>query len=303
MIDKRLCIAGLGLMGGSLALALKGKVRHVTGVDRHAATRQQALREGVVDLAEKSLAAGVEQADIVILATPVRAILETLEQLPALRPDGLMVLDLGSTKQAINEAMSQLPEPFQALGGHPMCGKESAGYHAAEADLFQGKTFILTRNKRSTPQVEALALEMIDLIGANALFLSAEHHDQLAATISHLPYVLSATLMHYASGVHDAYLWPTSASGFRDVSRLAGSDPQMLLDILLTNRPAVLKQLAGYQEELGAMTRLLEEGDEEEIARWLGAAQRAHITYRQAKMDEEQTAQLPLQDPSARRRE
>jgi prephenate dehydrogenase len=285
MIDQRLCIVGLGLMGGSLALALKGKTRRITGVDRHAATRQQALADGVVDFATESLTVGVAEADLIVLATPVRAILQTLRDLPALRPDGCLVLDLGSTKHAINEAMAELPGSFAALGGHPMCGKETAGYQAADPALFQGKTFILTRNKRTTPAIEAPTLAIIDLLGAKPLFLSAQHHDQLAATVSHLPYILSAALMHYASGKKDEYLWPTSASGFRDVSRLAGSDPQMLLDILLTNRAAVLDQLQVYQQELNAVTRLLTEANEESLAAWLSAAQRQHIGYRKAKTD------------------
>lgn len=290
MNDQRLCIVGLGLMGGSLALALKGKVGRIIGVDRHAATRQQALSNGAVDFVTESLAVGIEQADLVILATPVRAILQTIHELPSLRPDGCLVLDFGSTKRAIDEAMSDLPESFAALGGHPMCGKETAGFQAADPALFQGKSFILTRNNRTTPAIELLALTMIDLLGAKPLFLSAEHHDQLTAAVSHLPYLLSATLMRYASAQKDVYLWPTSASGFRDVSRLAGSDPQMLLDILLTNRSAVLEQLEGYRQELEAVTRLLAGENESSLAAWLGAAQREHIGYRKAKTETDENA-------------
>jgi prephenate dehydrogenase len=285
MIDRRLCIVGLGLMGGSLALALKGKTRHMIGVDHHAATRQQALADGAVDLATDSLAAGIAEADLVILATPVRGILEALRELPALRPEGCFLLDLGSTKLAINEAMSELPENFAALGGHPMCGKETAGYRAADPNLFQGKTFILTRNKRSTGAIEELILVILEEIGAKSLFLSAQHHDQLAAAVSHLPYLLSASLMRFASDQEDPYLWQTSASGFRDVSRLAGSDPQMLLDILLTNKTAILEQLQSYTKELEGVSQLLAEGDEEALADWLSTAQRQYIGYRQAKWD------------------
>ncbi|MFN2106677.1 MAG: prephenate dehydrogenase [Candidatus Promineifilaceae bacterium] len=285
MINHRVCIAGLGLMGGSMAQALKGKAGRVTGVDRHAATRQQALADGVVDFAPESLAVGVSDADIVILAMPVRAILDALHELPVLIPDGCFVLDLGSTKAAINEAMSELPPGFAALGGHPMCGKETAGYRAADPTLFQGQTFILTRNERTTPEIERLALAIIDLIGAKPLFMEAQQHDRLTAAVSHLPYVLSAALMRFVSQQKDDYLWQTSASGFRDVSRLAGSDPQMLLDILLTNKTAVLEQLKGYQVELQEVIRLLAGADEKTLAAWLSEAQRRHIAYRKAKTD------------------
>jgi prephenate dehydrogenase len=282
MIDQRICIVGLGLMGGSLALALRDKTGYIIGVDRHAATRQQALAEGAVDLAVKDLAIGLAEADIMILATPVRTILSILRELPTLRPDGCHVFDLGSTKLAINEAMSKLPESFAALGGHPMCGKEMAGYKAADPDLFQGRTFILTRNQRSTEAIEELVLEILDVIGAKPLFLSATHHDQLTATVSHLPYLASAALMRFASEQEDATMWETSASGFRDVSRLAGSDPHMLLDILLTNKAAVLEQLQTYTEKLATIKQLLSEEDEEALADWLSNAQRDYIAYRQA---------------------
>ncbi len=283
MINQRVCIAGLGLMGGSLAQALKGNTRYLSGVDRHAATRQQALADGTVDFATESLAAGAAGADLLILAMPVRAILDALHELPEISPDGCFVFDLGSTKGAINEAMNALPDGFAALGGHPMCGKETAGYLAADPTLFQGQTFILTRNERATPEIEHLALAIIDLIGAKPLFMAAEQHDRLTAAVSHLPYMLSAALMRFVSGQEDEYLWQTSASGFRDVSRLAGSDPQMLLDILLTNKTAVLEQLQGYRAELDKVSRLLAEADEETLVAWLSEAQRRHIAYRQEK--------------------
>jgi prephenate dehydrogenase len=285
MIDQRVCIAGLGLMGGSLAQVLKGNARYIAGVDRHAATRQQALADGAVDFATESLAAGVAESDLLILALPVRAILDALHELPVISPDGCLVFDLGSTKGAVNEAMNALPAGFAALGGHPMCGKETAGYQAADPALFQGQTFILTRNERTTPEIERLALAIIDLIGAKPLFMAAEQHDRLTAAVSHLPYMLSAALMRYVSGQKDEYLWQTSASGFRDVSRLASSDPQMLLDILLTNKTAVLEQLQGYRAELDKVLRLLAEADEETVAAWLSEAQRRHIAYRQEKED------------------
>ncbi len=271
-------------MGGSIAQSLQGKVGQLIGVDRHAATRQQALADGVVDIAVDSLAAGIARADIILLATPVHSILQILRQLPQLRPDGCLVIDIGSTKVAINEAMSELPATFAALGGHPMCGKETAGYQAADPTLFQDKTFILTRNRRTTPAIEEVALTMVDFLGARPLFLPAQRHDQIVAAVSHMPYLLSATLMHLFSDQSDEHLWQISSSGFRDVSRLAGSDPGMLLDILLTNRSAVLDQLSGFQQELNAVIELLASADNASLADWLSEAQHNYAAYRQAKM-------------------
>jgi len=179
--------------------------------------------------------------------------------------------------------MAALPISFAAIGGHPMCGKETAGYHAADAGLFQGQTFVLSRNGRTTEQIEDLALSLIVLIGAHPMFLAAEVHDQIVAVTSHLPYLISAVLIHRAADMADDRVWPVSASGFRDSSRLAGSDPRMMLDILLTNREAILSQLAQYQADLQYVSSLLAEKDEVSLAAWLAESQRQYVTYRKNK--------------------
>jgi prephenate dehydrogenase len=193
------------------------------------------------------------------------------------------VTDLGSTKKEICAAMSALPDSFSAIGGHPMCGKEMAGYGAADADLFRGQTFVLSRTARTNQKIEALTLSMIRQIKAKAMFIPPAEHDQLVAAASHLPYLLSANLMHHAARTEDERIWPVSASGFRDTTRLAGSDPRMMLDILLTNREAVLAQLARYKTSLEALTQLLIDNDEAALASWLEEAQQAYIAYRRRK--------------------
>ncbi|NCF66431.1 MAG: prephenate dehydrogenase/arogenate dehydrogenase family protein [Chloroflexi bacterium] len=285
MIEKSVCIVGLGLMGGSLVRALKGQVKWLIGVDRHASTRQLALSDGVVDTVTDDLSSGVSGADLIILATPVQTILQILRDLPQLRPDGCMVMDMGSTKEEICEAMAALPGSFAAIGGHPMCGKETAGYHASDADLFREQTFILSRNGRTTHQIEELSLSIIEHVGAHSMFLSADEHDQIVAVASHLPYVISATLMHRASEMGDDRVWSVSASGFRDTSRLAGSDPRMMLEILLTNRKAILSQLNQYNQELAEVSELLEGGNKAALAAWLAEAQQQHSVYHRQKMD------------------
>jgi prephenate dehydrogenase len=285
MIEKQLCIVGLGLMGGSLARALRGQVGQMIGVDRHAATRQLALADGAVDIVTDNLASGIKAADLVILATPVHTILHILAELPQLRPNGCLVIDLGSTKEEICAAMSALPDSFAAIGGHPMCGKETAGYHAADAELFRGQTFILSRNGRTNHEIEEISLSLVEHIGAKPMFLPANEHDQLVAVTSHLPYLISATLMHRAADMGDERVWPVSASGFRDTTRLAGSDPLMMLEILLTNRVAVLSQLAQYKADLEGMIRLLDEKNETSLALWLEAAQQEYVAYLRQKSD------------------
>ncbi len=271
-------------MGGSLAQALRGHTRATIGVDPHAATRQQALGDGVVDIATGDLAEGVQSADFVILATPVHSILDALAILPEIKPEGCLVLDFGSTKQVISAAMSALPDTFGALGGHPMCGKETAGYLAADERLFREQTFVLTPNERTNTAVEEQTLLLLKHLGARPLFLAAERHDQLVAAVSHLPYLLAAALMRQAAAeAEDERMWQISASGFRDTARLAGSDPRMMLDILLTNKVAVLAELVAYQDALADLLRLLESGDGQALAAWLAGAQQGYAGYQHYK--------------------
>lgn len=283
MIEKRVCIVGLGLMGGSLALALRGKVVRLAGVDPDAATRQRAREMGLVDFVTAVPAEAICTADLVILATPVKTILALLEALPTLCPDGCLVLDLGSTKRNISKAMEALPPQFAAVGGHPMCGKEMSGLAAAEPELYQDQTFVLTRNGRTTSEIESLALEIIAAVGAQPLFLEAARHDDIVAAVSHLPYLASATLVQSAAELDEGRVWAVSASGFRDAARLAGSDPRMMLDILQTNKTAVLTQLARYQAALTAVAELLNGDDETALLDWLSRTQAQHAAYQRAK--------------------
>lgn len=283
MIDKRVCIVGLGLMGGSLAKALDGKVKGLIGVDHHAATRQFALAEGIFDRVSADLPPALTDTDLVILATPVQTILRQLDQLPVICPDGLLVMDLGSTKEAVCQKMALLPHSFSAIGGHPMCGKEHAGFSAADADLFKGQIFVLSKNSRTNEAVESLALDLIAQIGAEPLFMEARDHDKIVAVTSHLPYLLSTLLIHRAIETEDERVWPVSASGFRDTSRLAGSDPAMMLDILLTNREAILSALSRYRADLERISRFLFDGDESAITSWLAGSQSSYHEYQKNK--------------------
>lgn len=284
-------MVGLGLMGGSLALALRLARRlaipqrpfHLTIIDTNPKTRAAAGR--MADFVSDDLALGVEKADLVVLATPVRTIVDLLKQLPVLRPDGCLVLDLGSSKTNICQAMDNLPETFQAIGGHPMCGREVAGFGAATPDLFREQTFILCPTQRTTSQLEAVAQQLVLDLGANPLVLPPALHDNMVAVVSHLPYMVAAALMRHAAQLGDNRLWPVSSSGFRDTSRVSGTDPKMMLDILLTNKTAVLQQIARYQTHLAAVADLIEAEDESRLFQWLTETQEAYWTYRQAKKE------------------
>lgn len=280
-----IAIVGLGLMGGSLAQALQGAARRMTGIDRDADSRARALEMGIVDETSDQMGDGIAQADLVVLAIPVQGIVSLLRTLPDLRPDGCMVLDLGSTKREIGLAMEELPERFAALGGHPMCGREQSGLAAATADLFLGETFILCRNARTTSAAKAIALTLVDEIGAEPLFLPAEVHDNLVAASSHLPYVVSSLLMGraWAAAEEDPRLWQVSASGLRDTTRLAGSNPEMMLEIMLTNRRPLLAQLEAYGQDIEVMEDALRRGDKAALRAILESAAQQRKAYWQRK--------------------
>jgi prephenate dehydrogenase len=271
--DCQVTIVGLGLMGGSLAGALRGQCRAVVGVARREEAIQAALAQDLIDWGTTDLAAGMKQADVVILATPVRVILRQLAQVGPLVREGCLLIDLGSTKARIVAEMARLPEHVQPLGGHPMCGKEVSGIEEAEPTLYQGRTFILTPLPRTSAAALALGRELAAAAGAYPLVLDAERQDFLVGTVSHLPYLLACALVATADATTsaDPAAWEIVAGGFRDTSRVAGSDVTMMLDILMTNREEVLKAVAICQEKLGDLSRLIEAGDEDSLREALDA--------------------------------
>jgi prephenate dehydrogenase len=245
-IEQSICIVGLGLMGGSLALALRGYCSRIIGVDPNPETLARARTKNVVDFATDDLSEALAQSDLVILAAPVRTNLALLEEIPHIHPEPLSILDLSSTKTAIVRAMNRLPAGFAALGGHPMCGKEMAGLAHADGKLFWDTVFALTSTKRTTPALRQLAENIITIISAQPLWIDAETHDSWAAATSHLPYLVSAALA--ISTPQEAA--PLIGPGFKSTSRLAASDLTMMLDILTTNQEQVLKALSQYRDAL-----------------------------------------------------
>ena len=202
--DCRVTVIGLGLMGASLCLDLSQNnlCREVRGVARRSRVVLDAFFAGAVDLATNDLETGVMGADIVILATPVRTIMGMLDVIgPRLWP-GAVVMDMGSTKREICAAMATLPPAVQPIGGHPMTGKEIAGFEAAEPGLYQGATWVLTPLARTTDATVALSVELVEAVGARPVILEPQRHDRLVASISHLPYLVAGALVD-AFGIPD----------------------------------------------------------------------------------------------------
>jgi prephenate dehydrogenase len=277
--DARVTVIGLGLMGGSLAGALLGQCREVVGVARNAATLETALERRLIDRGTVHWVEAVRQTDIVILATPVRAILSQMVKVSQLLPEGCLLMDLGSTKAQIVAEMASLPEHVQPLGAHPMCGKEVSGIEAADPTLYRGRTFILTPLRRTSDGALAMGRAVVEAAGARPLVLDAERQDYLVATLSHLPYLLACALIATADATtsSDPAAWEIVAGSFRDTSRVAGSDVTMMLDILLTNREQVLGAVATFQAQLDRLADLVEAGDEAELRVALGAIRQERL--------------------------
>ena len=265
---RHLAIVGLGLMGGSLALAMRGHADKITGVDSSESARRYALEHGIVDHATGELYGGVHHADVVVLAAPVRVIVEMLHmRLGSYLRSNTLVIDIGSTKQDIVDAMAALPIGVNAIGGHPMTGKEDNGIRGADPLLYQKRPFVLCPSRRTTPAARLRALSLVESLDALPIEMEAERHDQIVAGISHLPYLLSATLVATiaSQAQHDRAYWELAAGGFRDTSRLAGSDVTMMGDILSTNTQAVATLLAQFRMQLAMLETMLIAGDDRRL--------------------------------------
>ena len=264
-------------MGASLALAVRGQYARITGIARREETVREALARGIVDTATASFDEGVAGADLVVLATPVRKIIDQLSDLRRAAKDGAIVTDLGSTKTQIVRAMDDLPERLRAVGSHPMCGKEVTGLDAADATLYRGKTWILTRTARTDDSAFGAVKALAEGAGAVTLELDPARHDMLVALASHLPYSLAVALVTAAdqASLNDPALWQVTASGFRDTSRVAASDVTMMLDILLTNAAAVTSAIRDFQFSLDQLTAMIERKDEAGLRAYLTAAAQA----------------------------
>jgi prephenate dehydrogenase len=263
-LDK-VVIFGVGLIGGSFALALKaaGAAREVTGLGRNPANLQRALESGVIDAASRDPAA-VAGADLVLLATPVGQMGAVMGAIAPHLKAGTVVTDGGSTKQDVVALARRLLKgrAAQFVPGHPIAGAEHSGVAAARADLFRGRKVVLTplpeNSERSIRRVRAAWR----LCGARLFRMQPAEHDRVFAAVSHLPHLLSYALVdQVARHPNGRQLFDYAAGGFRDFTRIASSHPEMWRDICVANRKALLAELSGYQRELAEVKRLLQKGD------------------------------------------
>jgi len=275
----RISIIGLGLIGGSMGLALKQanwRSSEITGYARRRETASLARKLGAIDRSEANLRKAVKGADIIVVATPVLVIKDVFAQIASELSDGAIVTDTASTKlQILQWAQELLPSRTNFVGGHPMAGKELSTIKAATADLFRKCTYCLTPLPQAKPAAMRTVKDMVKALGAVPLVIEAEEHDRLVAGISHLPLLLSAALVLSTTKNSS---WPKmsrlAASGYRDLTRLASGNPKLGAHICLCNQAAIVSWIDIFIEELQKLRKLVADGSED-IERALAMANEA----------------------------
>ena len=267
--DQNIAIIGLGLMGASIAMGLRGHCKSVLGSDNDSLTCQIATAKGMVDSASTDLRQILPQADILIIATPVSAALEIISTLPGIHNGSkLIVTDVTSTKEQVMRALDSLPSNFDVIGGHPICGKEKLGICHAEKEMLYDCTYTLTPSERTSAQTKSLLTQMVEAIGGNPLWIDAVKHDQMLAKTSHAPHLLAVALMHAT----EAKLSKLKAGGFSSATRLSATPTSMMLPMVMTNAENTIAALEAVKSEIDKILALMKAGDNENLEFLLDAS-------------------------------
>jgi len=266
MSFERVAIIGLGLLGGSIGLAVQEQLPGIatTGWDRDPATRARAAERGLVGTVCETGAEAVAQADLVIFCVPVGSIGEVAAQLADAIPASAVISDVGSSKQSVAMALGEALPGHVIIPAHPVAGTERSGPDAGFASLFKGRWCIITPPEGADAVKVAALSAFWEGLGAKVELMDAQHHDLVLAVTSHLPHLIAYTIVGTASdleGVTQTEVIKYSAGGFRDFTRIAASDPTMWRDVFLTNKDAVLEMLQRFSEDLTALQRAIRVGD------------------------------------------
>ena len=260
---NRIAILGLGLIGSSIALAVRrgGLAETVVGYDKDAQVRAKAEELALADRVRKSAAAAVEGADLIVIAVPVRASADVAREISEHLKPGAVVTDVGSVKSSvICDVLPEIPDGVAFVPGHPIAGTEQSGPEAGFPELFEGRWCILTRCEKSTDRAMEQVTAFWRAMGADIDIMDPEHHDLVLAITSHVPHLIAYNIVGTAADlekVTESEVVKFSASGFRDFTRIAASDPIMWRDIFLSNKGAVLEMLGRFSEDLAALQRAI----------------------------------------------
>ena len=268
---NQVTIIGLGLIGGSLGMALRRHrvARHVTGVSRSASNLRRAKRRGAIDQGTTDLRRAVEGADVVVIATPVDTIVSYAKRCARSMPAGSVLTDVGSTKASIVHALERaLPSRVAFVGGHPIAGSEQRGIGAAQARLFDGSLCIVTPTagtpRRALRTITRLWTPLVEQV----VTMRPREHDRLLAGTSHLPHLVASCLVHAVKTTSRAH----TPRSFLEMTRIATSHPELWDDIFLTNRTALLSAMDHFSRRWRALRRHLARGDRAALLRWLRTA-------------------------------
>lgn len=266
-VYNRVALIGLGLIASSMAHAMraKGLAGEIVGHAKSAETRATALEIGICDQVFATAAEAVAGADLVVMAVPVGAMAEIAAEIGPHLAEGATVTDVGSVKQAVIAAVApHMPEGIHFIPGHPMAGTEYSGPRSGFATLFVNKWWLLTPASDADPVAVARLQQLLEGMQAKVNTMDAAHHDQVVAVVSHTPHLIAYTMVGVAdhlAQVSNSEVIEYSASGFRDFTRIAASDPTMWRDVFLTNKDAVLDVLGRFAEELFVLQRAIRMGD------------------------------------------
>jgi prephenate dehydrogenase len=287
MLFERVAILGVGLIGGSFALALKeaGACAHVVGAGRDSANLKLALERRVIDAVAADAVAAAHGADLVLLAAPLAQFPKLFRDIaPVLGPKAL-VTDGGSTKRdVVAAARAALGKKIaQFVPAHPIAGGEKSGAGAAAAELFRGKRVILTPLPENLESAERKVGEAWSACGAQVMRMDPDEHDAILGAVSHLPHLLAYALVHeFATRENSPQLFALAGGGFRDFTRIASSHPEMWRDICLANRDRLLVELDRYGEKLRTVRKLLEAGDAAGLEKLFAEAREARSRWIQS---------------------
>ena len=281
---RKLAVIGVGLVGGSFALALRraGFAGPTTGYDRDRSALERAVALHAIDEIAESVSEATRGADLVVVAVPVRAIGAVLHDVGLALDAKAVVTDVGSTKaEVVAIARQELRERFaRFVPGHPIAGREASGIEAATLDLFKGARVVLTPTPETDPQATDFVRSAWEAAGARVSSLSAVDHDRIFAAVSHLPHLLSFALVsEIASRTDSQDLFSFAAGGFRDFTRIAASSPEMWRDIALQNRAALLEELDRYAVRLTVFRELIEKADGPALERLMAEARSARTAW------------------------
>ena len=283
-IINRLCIIGVGLIGGSLARALKkaGAVSEIVGAGRDAAHLEKAKALGVIDYYDTDISQAVQGCDMVVLAVPLGAMQSVFERIAPVISDEMIITDVGSAKGSVVKAAQSVFNnvPATLVPGHPIAGTEKSGVEASFAELYENRRIIITPLVTSSAEAIAKVRTMWQACGAEVVETTIEHHDEVLAATSHLPHMLAYSLVDTLAKMDEKKeIFDFAAGGFRDFTRIASSDPDMWHDICLSNKDALVMMIKKFTDDLQLLSRAIENNDSAYLRKTFSRAKKARDEF------------------------